>query len=165
VKWKKWLENWEMTGLKISVPYLEMEWAPRDADRAAAWSMYVELLTRVSTQRLSDGDGDEATALDSIYSLFALTREIMRAQGVDCMEFSKLAIVILNQRVRPFTAKWHRLKLDGAFNDPMQCQQFREELRTLQKTLSVYTGMLGEIAGVEDDLRNLEWGSPVEQGT
>jgi hypothetical protein len=160
MKWKKWLENWDMTSLKISVPYLEMEWEPKDADRAAAWSMYVELLTRVSTQPLPDSDGDEATALESIYSLFALTREIMREQGADCMEFSKLAIVILNQRVRPFTAKWHRLKLQGAFNDPAQCQQFRDELRSLQHVLMVYTGMLGEIAGVEDDLRNLEQGSP-----
>ncbi|MFK7862529.1 MAG: hypothetical protein AB8B64_27220 [Granulosicoccus sp.] len=156
MKWKKWLENWDMTSLKISVPYLEMEFEPREADRAAAWSMYVELLTRVSTQPLPDCDGDEATALDSIYSLFPLTRQIMREQGVDCMEFSKLAIVILNQRVRPFTAKWHRLKLQGAFSHPDQCRQFRDELRDLQQVLMVYTGMLGEIAGVEDDLRNLE---------
>lgn len=156
MKWRKWLENWEMTGLKISVPYLEMEWAPRDADRSAAWSMYVELLTRITTQELPDQHGDEETALASIYSLFALTREIMRTEGRDCMEFSKLAIVILNQCVRPFTAKWHRLKLEGAFDNPTQCLQFREELRALQNTLTIYTGMLGEIAGVEEDLRNLE---------
>ncbi|MFK7893793.1 MAG: hypothetical protein AB8B63_23455 [Granulosicoccus sp.] len=161
MKWKKWLENWDMTGLKISVPYLEMEWAPRDADRAAAWAMYVELLTRVTTQPLADEDGDEATALDSVYQLFPLTREILREQGSDCIEFSKLAIVILNQRVRPFTAKWHRLKLQGAFSDPAQCQQFRDELRALQDVLTTYTGMLGEIAGVEEDLRKLEQRSPV----
>ncbi|MFK7860880.1 MAG: hypothetical protein AB8B64_18830 [Granulosicoccus sp.] len=47
------------------------------------------------------------------------------------------------------------------FSDPIQCQLFRDELRALQITLTVYTGMLGEIAGVEDDLRDLEWGSPM----
>lgn len=156
MKWRKWLENWDMTKLRISVPYLDMEWTPQDADRSAAWSMYVELLTRITTQQLSDEDGDEESALNSIYSLFALTREIMRAEGRDCIEFSKLAIVILNQCVRPFTAKWHRLKNEGAFDDPAQCQLFRAELRELQNTLYNYTGMLGELAGVEEDLRRLQ---------
>lgn len=156
MKWKKWLEDWQMVGLKISVPYLEMEWAPQDADRSAAWSLYVELLTRITTQPLPDEDGDEESALTSVHSLFGLTRDIMRREGRDCIEFSKLAIVILNQCVRPFTAKWHRLKLEGAFNDQAQCTQFRKELRQLQATLVIYTGMLGELAGVEYDLRELE---------
>ncbi|MFK7891999.1 MAG: hypothetical protein AB8B63_14380 [Granulosicoccus sp.] len=54
-----------------------------------------------------------------------------------------------------------RLKLQGAFSDPTQCHQFRAELRALQDVLTTYTRMLGEIAGVEKDLRNLEQGSPV----
>ena len=32
---------------------LEMEWAPRDPDRKAAWELYVELLTRIATQYLA----------------------------------------------------------------------------------------------------------------
>ena len=31
MKWSKWLENWDMTSLKINVPFLEMEWDPRGA--------------------------------------------------------------------------------------------------------------------------------------
>jgi len=35
----------------------------------------------------------------------------------DCIQFRKIAIVVLNQVIRPFTVKWHRLSLAGAFND------------------------------------------------
>ncbi len=47
---EKWLENWDMTSLKINLKFLEMEWQPRDSDKAAAWEMYIELLTRITTQ-------------------------------------------------------------------------------------------------------------------
>jgi hypothetical protein len=36
MKWKKWLENWDMTGLKVKTPFLEMEWNPQTADQNAA---------------------------------------------------------------------------------------------------------------------------------
>ena len=35
-------------------------------------------------------------------------------------EFAKLTIPVLNQIIRPFTAKWHRLSLAGAFEDAVQ---------------------------------------------
>ncbi|GMQ99332.1 MAG: hypothetical protein BMS9Abin18_0149 [Zetaproteobacteria bacterium] len=155
MKWRKWLENWDMTSLKISAPFLEMEWSPAEPDRDAAWELYIELLTRITTQPLAANDGDEKTALDSIYSLFPLTRKIIRSKGRDCVEFTKLAIVVLNQVIRPFTAKWHRLTLDPGFSDDQMCAQFRVELLELQKILVVYTKMLADMAGVED-LSNLE---------
>ena len=105
MKWKKWLENWDMTSLKIKTPFLEMDWNPQEKDKDAAWEMYIELLTRITTQSLEYGD--ENSALDSIYSLFPLTREIIKRHGRDCDEFTKIAIVILNQKIRPFTEKWH----------------------------------------------------------
>ena len=64
--------------------------------------------------------------------------------------FTKLAIVVLNQIVRPFTARWHRLSQQGVFDDPAQCQIFRQELTALQTQLTRYTQMLGAMAGVED---------------
>ena len=75
MKWSKWLENWDMTSLKISAPFLEMEWKPQDEDKAAAWELYIELLTRIATQPLDAEHGDEKTALDSVFSLFAITRQ------------------------------------------------------------------------------------------
>ena len=58
MQWRKWLENWDMTSLKISTPFLDMEWKPQAADKEAAWELYVELLTRVSTQGLPPDAGD-----------------------------------------------------------------------------------------------------------
>lgn len=150
MKWRKWLENWDMTSLKISPPFLEMEWNPRDADKTAAWELYVELLTRIATQPLDREHGDEEAALKSVYALFDITRHVLKSNTRDCQEFSKIAIVVLNQVVRPFTAKWHRLSMHGSFNDKEQCAEFRAELEKLQQTLRQYTKMLADMAGVED---------------
>ncbi len=158
MKLRKWLENWEMNSLKINLKFLEMEWAPNTSDEAAAWELYIELLTRISTQHLTPEHGDEKTALDSLHKLFDLTRSILKAHTRDSQEFAKIAIPVLNQIVRPFTAKWHRLCLSGAFSDELQCSQFRDELHGLQCELRKYTRMLGAMAGVEDlaDLESTE---------
>ena len=150
MKWKEWLENWSMTALKINPPFLEMEWKPKDEDRDAAWELYIELLTRIATQPLPKEHGDESTALDSIHSIFDLTREVIKRRGRLCIEFTKIAIVILNQKIRPFTAKWHKLMIDKAFEDPAKCEEFRAELENLQKILRIYTKMLADMSGVED---------------
>jgi len=150
MKWKKWLENWNMTSLKISAGFLEMEWNPSEPDKKAAWELYIELLTRVTTQKLRDGYGDENTALSSIYSLFPTTREIIKENGKDCIEFTKLAIVILNQKIRPFTAKWHKVSVEDGFKNQKNCNAFREDMNELQAVLRIYTQMLADMAGVED---------------
>ena len=155
MKWRKWLENWDMTSLKISPPFLEMEWSPGDPDKDAAWELYIELLTRITTQPLRSDSGDESTALASVYSLFGLTRHIIKSRGRDCQEFTKIAIVVLNQVVRPFTAKWHKREIERGFSDEAICREFREELAALQVILRNYSKMLSDMAGVED-LTNLE---------
>ena len=123
MKWRKWLENWDMSSLKIKAPFLEMEWNPQDEDKSAAWELYIELLTRITTQPLDDLHGDEKTALDSVYSLFAITRKVIKENGRGCIEFTKIAIVILNQVVRPFTAKWHKLSIEGEFEKPEKSKE------------------------------------------
>ena len=150
MKWRKWLENWDMTSLKIKTPFLDMEWKPQDEDKNAAWELYIELLTRVATQPLPAEHGDEETALTSVYKLFGLTREIIRRNGRYCIEFTKIAIVVLNQVIRPFTTKWHKLSLAGAFKDSKQTDIFRKELSALQENLKKYSKMLADMAGVED---------------
>lgn len=150
MKWKKWLENWDMTYLKIKTPFLEMDWKPQDEDKAAAWDLYVELLTRVTIQPLDLEHGDEKTALESIYSLFPITRKVLKDHNRNCIEFAKLAIVVLNQIIRPFTAKWHYLSLQGAFENPEMRSEFRKELYNVQLELRKYTKMLADMAGVED---------------
>src|SRR5882724_3775645 len=125
---KKFLENWDMTELELDIKFLKMKWAPQTADQNAAWELYVELLTRITTQALPAEYGDERTALDSVYSLFPTTREIIKKHGKECINFAKIAIPVLNQIVRPFTAKWHRASLAGAFKNKDQCEKFRNDL-------------------------------------
>jgi hypothetical protein len=150
MKRRDFLKKWGLSSLKINVGFLESEFAPSDPDREAAWELYIELLTRVATQHLSPDEGDEKAALDSIYVIFPLTREILRRHGSDCGEFTKLAVPVLNQIIRPFTAKWHRLSMAGAFKDNSHCKQFRSDLAALQKQLQAYTRALAAIADVED---------------
>ena len=150
MQWKAWLLKWNVVYLKLNTGFAELEFAPKETDRDAAWEMYIELLTRITTQKLLPDHGDEQTALDSVLSLFAITRKTLKSHGRQSGEFAKLAIVVLNQVVRPFTAKWHKLSLSGAFADEAQCTEFRNELTALQQKLRTYTKMLADMAGVED---------------
>lgn len=150
MKWRKWLENWDMTQLKVKSPFLEMEWNPSEPDKDAAWDLYVELLTRIATQPLPEDHGDEARALGSLHELFGLTREIIRHRGRGCIEFTKIAVLVLNQILRPFTTRWHRASLAAAFADVEERRRFRGEFEAVQQDLVRYTGMLAEMAGVED---------------
>ena len=150
-----WLEKWGMSSLEITPTFLQMEWTIQAADKNAAWALYIELLTRITTRPLPVEHGDEKTALDSVYSLFAITREVIRENGPACINFTKIAIVVLNQVIRPFTAKWHRKSLAGDFEWESERVDFRNELAALQAELRKYSRMLADIAGVED-LTDLE---------
>jgi len=150
MKLSDWLEKVNLTSLKFTAPFLQLEFMPQDEDKDAAWELYVELLTRITTQPLSNETGIEITALESVHSLFPTTRSILKNKGRKCIEFTKLAIVVLNQIVRPFTAKWHRLSNNDGFADADVCMQFRKELAELQWKLVIYTKALADLAGVED---------------
>ncbi|XWX62428.1 hypothetical protein AusDCA_2539 [Desulfitobacterium sp. AusDCA] len=150
MKWRDLFENWDIKGIKLNLKFAELEFKPNPQDEIAAWSMYVELITRVSTQRLAPDHGDEQTTLKSIYSLFEITRGILHNYGMKCEDFTKLAVIILNQVVRPFTTKWHKLSIENAFSDSEQCILFRKDLEELQIKLRGYTRMLASMAKVED---------------
>ena len=141
--------------VRFNVPFVGVEASFEESDKDAAWELYIEMLTRIVTQPLPAESGDEKTALDSVYSLFAVTREVLRRRGRGAIQFARVAIPVLNQIVRPFTAKWHKESLAGAFDDPVERREFREELASLQEDLRNYNRMLARIAGVED-LTDLE---------
>lgn len=158
MNWKSRLEEWGLDNLKVKTSFLEADISLKIADREAAWKLYVELLTRITTQALPTDSGDEKSALDSIYSLFKTTRKVLKEQGQECVEFTKLAVIVLNQIVRPFTAEWHPKMLAGAFECKAECDAFREELKVLQKKLRKYSSALADLANVEDltDLEDVE---------
>ena len=152
---KGWFSKFHLENIRIGPKWAKAEISFQNADQDAAWELYVEMLTRIVTQPLPSEVGDEQTALASVYSLFPTTREILRQRGRGTIQFSKVAIPVLNQVVRPFTAKWHRESLSCAFKDAGKRKKFREELAALQEDLCNYNRLLAEIAGVED-LTDLE---------
>ena len=155
MKLKALFKKYDLDTVKINLKIAEAEIRLNTADKDAAWELYIEMLTRIVTQPLPSEAGDEKTALDSVYSLFPTTREILRLHGRITIHFSKVAIPVLNQIVRPFTAKWHKESLSGSFDNAGKREEFRGELTTLQDKLRNYNRMLAEIAGVED-LTDLE---------
>ncbi len=159
MKLKKLFKNFNLEKIKFGPSVAAAEIAFKPADKNAAWELYIEMLTRIVTQPLPSAAGDEKTALDSIYALFGITREILRRHGRGTIQFSKVAIPVLNQVVRPFTAKWHKESIAGAFDCESKRKEFRGELEILQSELRNYNSMLASIASVED-LTNLERTAP-----
>jgi hypothetical protein len=143
-------------------------WAPDEHERDAAWEMYVELITRVAVEELGPGEGLLREALTSLYSLFQTTRGILRehgpsvarAKGGGDYSFGQLAVIILNEVLRPLLAKWHPLLSDWESRRPSDVSQLeherrwpenaglREELDAIRPTLSQYAAMLADAARV-----------------
>ena len=114
MKLRELLDKWSLTKLRVNAGFLDAEFQANDQEKDAAWAMYVELLTRITTQALPAEQGDEAAALASVHQLFAITRDILRSSGArHADKFAKIAIVVLNQKVRPFTSHWHKAALAG----------------------------------------------------
>ena len=155
IRLRKMFDDYGFENIKLNMGLVQTDVSLTDVAREAAWELYVEMLTRIVTQPLPSQAGDDKTALDSVYSLFPTTREILRRHGPTAAEFGKIAVPILNQQVRPFTAKWHRLSLQGAFEDDARRGEFRRELKDLQARLRDYNRMLADVACVED-MTNLE---------
>lgn len=147
--------KYHLTSIRLNAGIVQADITLNSADKDAAWEMYVEMLTRIVTQPLPEDAGDEKTALESVHALFPIAREVLRQHGRQTSQFSKVIIPVLNQVVRPFTAKWHRKGCFGAFEDEDIRREFRSDLRGLLADMRNCNRMLAEIAGVED-LTDLE---------
>ena len=146
--WKSWLEHWKLENPGISEDRLLEFWAPQEADRGLAWDIYVELMTRITTQKLDDNEGDDETALKSVYTLFGLSREYMHRHGVRGANTAALLTAYLNQKVRSFTAKWHKRSIDEKWkeNTNQPHPEFRTELKALQPILRQLADALSHLA-------------------
>lgn len=146
----EYFRRWGLTSVKLNSVFAQLEFEAVEDDMIAAWDMYVELITRVTTQVLGPDVGDEETALKSVHEIFPITREILKDKGRLAPNFTKIAVIVLNQILRPFLAKWHRLKLKGAFEIEENCEEFRSDLEILRQQLVCYSKMLADMARVED---------------
>ena len=134
-----------------------------EAEARAAWNLYVELATRVAARPLEAGQGFAREALNSLYTLFGTTREVLRVAGPEIADgpeaLGPLAIRILNDGLRPFMARWHTelRRFEAAeggvpsdeSNWPLRAE-FDADLRRVQAELAVYVDMLAKLAGVKN---------------
>jgi hypothetical protein len=70
--------------VKLAIPFIgEISgiWEPDEAERRAAWELYVELVTRVAVVQLGPVEGLLREALSSLREVFGITREILRRYG------------------------------------------------------------------------------------
>lgn len=158
----------KLTKVSVSLPFGigKAEWESDPAQRRAAWSLYIELVTRIAVQRLETDQGLIREVLTSLYSLFPSTREILKQAGPDVGAAPKsvggIAIAVLNRGVRPFLSKWHPQlqaweEKRTAKLSPLQHERkwahaakLRDELESLRSELETYAKALGTIAGVVD---------------
>jgi hypothetical protein len=157
-----------LTRVKVGLPFNigEAEWTPDNAERDAAWRLYVELVTRIAVEQLPDEHGVLREALESLYALFGTTRQILKDAGPEVgasiPSIGGLAIRVLNRGLRPFLTKWHPLLLTWEAQRPadrsisehenswQREKEFRADLAKLRKELASYAHALGVAAGVED---------------
>ena len=106
-------------------------------DRKRAFSkLKTELETRIATQSLPDDQGTEEGALKSMYEVFKNIRTLKLEHPLN-NSFQEKAGLIL-EIIRPFTAKWHKLKEEKKLEDSDCKATFREELRSLQKDIRFF---------------------------
>jgi transcriptional regulator with XRE-family HTH domain len=142
--------------------------ASGDDHQRAAWELYIELVTRIAVVRLPPEKGLLRDALSSLYRLFNITRSILRQYGPSVLEpregdgfsLGGLALVILNEEVRPFLVEWHPALLDHECGRPdgvspaaherdwERSAELREALSRLQVRLHDHAQQLAWAAGV-----------------
>jgi len=152
--------------VSVSLPFGigSAEWEADHTERKAAWSLYVELVTRIAVQPLEADLGLLREALTSLYNLFPVTRQVLKEAGPDVGashdSVGGIAIAVLNNGLRPVLAKWHPLLQTWEAQRPPNVSpkehernwsdkaKLRSELEGLRQDLELYAQALATIAGV-----------------
>jgi hypothetical protein len=163
-------ETVKMDKVEVSLfGLIKGSWVLDNAQRRAAWEMYVELITRTTVCALDDNDGLVREALSSLHALFGETRRILKASGPDVVvpieggtvSFGHIAIDVLNQGLRPFLSKWHPLlQAHESTRQPgvspaahergwVQHDELRQRLKEIRRQMTAYADLLAQACGVE----------------
>jgi hypothetical protein len=152
-----------LTEVKVKVPQVsELTFVVNNESRQVAWKLFVETITRVSTQPLDEDEGIVREAMTSLYGLFSTTRDTLKISrpsspvpGSQSVEH--LAITMLNRELRPFLSKWHpRLREfervhihspESAWEENAEC---RTDLRQVQARIKEYALGYAKLAGVRE---------------
>jgi hypothetical protein len=156
-----------LKSVTVSLPFGigAASWEADPTEQNAAWELYIELVTRVAVQSLSADQGSIREAMNSLYSLFGSTREILRKAGpkvgASRDSVGGIAIAVLNNGLRPFLSQWHPLLQAWEAKRPPdvspqahekawdQEPQLRRELEALRGNLEQYANALAEISGIK----------------
>ena len=164
------MPNATFKNFKISIPFLGLEgnWEVDDQQRKAAWEIYVELVTRVTVVALKKEEGILREAMNSFYSLFNTTREILKRYGPTIavaanekdMTLGHIAVGVLNKVLRPLLAKWHPILEEYENNRPKnvsvaaherkweQAAALRADIEKVRADLTVYADVLAKVSEV-----------------
>ena len=165
---KKELESIELD-LNLLFFRIKGKWKPDQQEKNAAWELYVELVTRISVVELKKSEGILREALNSLYSLFPTTRQVLRKYGPSIAathedadySLARLAVNFLNYELRPILSKWHPLLQDYeeqrgkgvSIKTHEDGWDKNQELRTVldesRKKLITYSKYLASAAGIE----------------
>jgi hypothetical protein len=159
-------------GITLKTPFVDLAgtWEPNDAERQAAWELYVEMITRVAVVPLPTDAGLDREAVASLYELFGVHRTVLRKYGPSLAEPKRngeynlgyLAVAALNFVIRPFLAQWHPrlggweaqrpestsvLDHERAWSDHAE---LRRELAAVRSQLRIYAQWLSAACDVPD---------------
>jgi len=149
----------------FSIPgWVSVKLEPNDAERRAAWKLYVELATRVGSQSFDSSTGSVRAGLESLYGVFVLTRSILREAGPDVARtensFGPLAIGFLTEVLAPFLLKWNEplreyegqrkpeISIIGHEHNWDRYVDMCKNFDDIRPTLQGYVNALADIAGV-----------------
>ncbi len=155
-------------GIELSFLGLKGKWEVDDQQRNAAWEIYIELVTRVTVVELKKEEGIIREALNSYYSLFNTTREILKKYGPAIaipgkksdMTLGHVAVGVLNKVLRPLLAKWHPILQNYENQRPKnlsvseherkweRADELRAEIDKVRKNLIKYADVLAEVSEV-----------------
>jgi hypothetical protein len=158
------------TKVSINIPFLNiisLELSVDSCAKKAAWLLYLELNTRIATQSLGSDEGLLREALNSLYKIFEMTRQILRDAGpnigVEEKSVGGIALKVLNEGLRPFLSQWHPSLEEWEAQRPtsssikvheqkwIHSSKMRAELVLLQVGLKEYVTALSKIAETKND--------------
>lgn len=103
-------KKYQSVGVSLPFHLGSATWEADPARQLAAWELFVEVKTRLSSQLTGPSDGTIRDALDALRGLFAASRDVLKKAGAGVgtgdKDLGGLTIQILDRNVRPFLNYW-----------------------------------------------------------
>lgn len=137
---------------------------PGPVERAAAFDLQIELVTRVGVQPLAPDQGSLREALTSLHALFGTTREVLHRVAAETgapLVLPHIAATLANEHLRPFLSTWHPALQQHESKRPdgtsptahehawERVAEMRADLDRLRLPLTRIAARLAELTGVD----------------